>query len=152
MLELFPKKVINIFDCVDVIILEIFQPWVPDTFNPRFNPLVWCQDGRGTSAIVRVLGAAPHRLRTTLSCVCVDPRGYRITVSVDVRQNKEHWSLPYSSYYFNCMLRGNFKPSQASNNTLTFFSFKQLQNWPTLLSKHSMKLFDFLILEYNVYS
>ena len=63
---------------------------------------------------MRVLGAAPHRLRTRLTCLAVDRHGYTVTVEVDVRQNKEHWSLPFSSYYFNCLLRGNFKPSQVA--------------------------------------
>ena len=56
------------------------------------------------------MGIARHKIKTKLNCVCVDRKGYRIEVGVDVRQNKEHWNLPYSSYYFNCILRGNFQP------------------------------------------
>ena len=55
------------------------------------------------NSMARILGAAPHRLKTVLSCVCVD---------VDVRQNKEHWALPYSSYFLNCLLILNFRPVQ----------------------------------------
>ena len=62
------------------------------------------------NSMVRILGAAPHRLKTVLSCVCVDKLGYKIQTKVDVRQNKEHWALPYSSYFFNCLLIGNFRP------------------------------------------
>ena len=51
---------------------------------------------------MRVLAAAPHRLRTSLSCLAVNTHGYSVTVEVELRQNKEHWSLPYSSYYLNC--------------------------------------------------
>ena len=72
------------------------------------------KDGRGTSSLVRVLAAAPHRLRTSLSCLAVNTHGYSVTVEVELRQNKEHWSLPYSSYYLNCRLRGNFRPSQVA--------------------------------------
>ena len=83
------------------------------------------QDGRGFHSIVRVLGAAKHRLKTSLNCAVVDKAGYRnivevvslikyfqviYLIKVDIRQNKEHWNLPYSSYYFNCMLRGTFSP------------------------------------------
>ena len=64
------------------------------------------------NAMVRILGAAPHRLKTSLSCVCLDKAGYKIHTKVDVRQNKEHWALPYSSYFFNCLLIGNFRPVQ----------------------------------------
>ena len=70
------------------------------------------KDGRGFNAMVRILGAAPHRFKTSLSCVCVDKTGYKIHTKVDVRQNKEHWALPYSSYYFNCLLMGTFRPVQ----------------------------------------
>ena len=56
------------------------------------------------------MGIARHKIRAKLNCVCVDRKGYRTEVGVDVRQNKEHWNLPYSSYYFNCILRGNFQP------------------------------------------
>ena len=69
----------------------------PDLVNV-FPP----KDGRGTSSLVRVLAAAPHRLRTSLSCLAVNTHGYSVTVEVELRQNKEHWSLPYSSYYLNC--------------------------------------------------
>ena len=67
------------------------------------------------NSMVRILGAAPHRLKTVLSCVCVDKSGYKIQTKVDVRQNKEHWALPYSSYFFNCLLIGNFRPIQVLN-------------------------------------
>ena len=75
-----------------------------------FEDKYFSQDGRGFHSVVRILGAARHRLKTTLNCACEDKRGYRTVVEVDVRQNKEHWNLPYSSYYFNCIMRGNFRP------------------------------------------
>ena len=74
------------------------------------------KDGGGMTAMVRILGAAPHRLKTSLHCVCVDKSGYKIQTGVDVRQNKEHWALPYSSYFFNCLLRGTFRPVQVDSN------------------------------------
>ena len=65
--------------------------------------------------MVRILGAAPHHLKTGLSCVCIDKGGYKIHTKVDVRQNKEHWALPYSSYFFNCLLVGTFRPVQVGS-------------------------------------
>ena len=62
------------------------------------------------------MGIARHKIRTKLNCVCVDRKGYRTEVGVDVRQNKEHWNLPYSSYYFNCILRGNFQPVKVNES------------------------------------
>ena len=70
------------------------------------------QDGRGMTKMMRIMGVAPHRFKTILSCVCVDKAGYKIHTGVDVRQNKEHWALPYSSHFFNCLLRGTFRPVQ----------------------------------------
>ena len=74
------------------------------------------EDGRGFHSIVRVLGAARHRLKTTLNCACVDRGGYTTTTAVDVRQNKEHWNLPFSSYYFNCIMRSNFRPVKVGSH------------------------------------
>ena len=62
------------------------------------------------------MGIARHKIRTKLNCVCVDRKGYRTEVGGDVRQNKEHWNLPYSSYYFNCILRGNFQPVKVNES------------------------------------
>ena len=81
---------------------------------------IFTQDGRGSNAMVRILGAAPHRFKTMLSCVCVDKSGYKIHARVDVRQNKEHWALPYSSYFFNCLMRGTFHPVQVQVGNITY--------------------------------
>ena len=75
------------------------------------------EDGRGFHSIVRVLGAARHRLKTTLNCACVDRGGYTTLTAVDVRQNKEHWNLPFSSYYFNCIMRSNFRPVKVGSHS-----------------------------------
>ena len=64
------------------------------------------------NSMVIIIGAAPHRLETVLSSVCVDKSGYKIQTKVDVRQNKVHLALSYSSYFFNCLLIGNFRPVQ----------------------------------------
>ena len=74
--------------------------------------------------MVRILGAAPHRFKTELSCVCVDKSGYKIHTKVNVRQNKEHWALPYSSYFFNCLLIGTFRPVQVMRKLPSLFVLK----------------------------
>ena len=76
---------------------------------------------------MRVLGAARHRLKTTLNCACVDRGGYTTTTAVDVRQNKEHWNLPFSSYYFNCIMRSNFRPVKVYRKSkYTYFQNEKL--------------------------
>ena len=77
-----------------------------------FISKIFNKDDRGFHSLVRILGAAKQRMKTTLSCICIDKNGYRATVDVTLRQNKEHWNLPFSSYYFNCLMRGNFKPDK----------------------------------------
>ena len=65
--------------------------------------------------MIRVLGIAPFRLKSSLSCLGEDQHGARVEMRVDLRQNKEHWSLPFASHFFNCRLRGNFRPVKVSH-------------------------------------
>ena len=95
------------------------------------------------------MGIARHKIRTKLNCVCVDRKGYRTEVGVDVRQNKEHWNLPYSSYYFNCILRGNFQPVKVkgtAGHTNIINYFVQVS---VVRNGASNKEFSWLPVQYN---
>ena len=76
---------------------------------------------------MRVLGLAPHKMKAPLICIGEDKHGARLELRVDLKQNKEHWNLPYSSYFFNCALKGNFQPVQVLSFTLTITA--RLQFW-----------------------
>ena len=69
---------------------------------------------------MRVLGLAPHKMKTSLVCIGEDKHGARLELRVDLKQNKEHWNLPYSSYFFNCALKGTFLPVQVARLTFIF--------------------------------
>ena len=70
--------------------------------------------------MVRVLGLAPHKMKASLVCIGEDKHGARLELRVDLKQNKEHWNLPYSSYFFNCALKGTFLPVQVARLTFIF--------------------------------
>ena len=76
---------------------------------------------------MRVLGLAAHKIKTPMVCIGEDKHGARVELRLDLKQNKEHWNLPYSSYFFNCALRGTFLPVQVPSFTST--STARLQLW-----------------------
>ena len=53
-------------------------------------------------------------MKTSLVCIGEDKHGARLELRMDLKQNKEHWNLPYSSYFFNCALKGTFLPVQVA--------------------------------------
>ena len=81
----------------------VSESFLSDEKNP--------QDDR-ESRQVRVLGLAPHKIKAPMVCIGEDKHGARVELRLDLKQNKEHWNLPYSSYFFNCALRGTFLPVQ----------------------------------------
>ena len=49
-------------------------------------------------------------MKASLVCIGEDKHGARLELRMDLKQNKEHWNLPFSSYYFNCIMKSNFRP------------------------------------------
>ena len=93
---------------------------------------------------------APHKVKAPMVCIGEDKHGARVELRLDLKQNKEHWNLPYSSYFFNCALRGTFLPVQVPSSTLTIKSqiavvetgtfvngsmaWVKVVKWPTMFS------------------
>ncbi|XP_023349720.1 uncharacterized protein LOC111718378 [Eurytemora carolleeae] len=107
------------------------------------------QDNRVGYPIVRIIGITQFKFKDKLDCIMEDEHGYRLSTEVDLRQNKEHWNLPWSSFFFNCRIEGNFIPKQV-RLVLQGEEIQNGTNWTKVVSTHPIRINDAHALKRNL--